>query len=109
MMNRKMIITELEKRGYMAKSYDREKNGVILKGIEIVNDSNIVPVVYTDSLLRNAEKNNETMEEIVSKIFLPFPKPKLGRGSGGWLVSVPSQKEGTTQSSSSSNKMSIVF
>ena len=43
MMNRKMIITELEKRGYMAKSYDREKNGVILKGIEIVNDSNIVP------------------------------------------------------------------
>ena len=85
------------------------KWSVILKGIEIVNDSNIVPVVYTDSLLRNAEKNNETMEEIVSKIFLPFPKPKLGRGSGGWLVSVPSQKEGTTQSSSSSNKMSIVF
>ena len=76
MMNRKMIITELEKRGYMAKSYDREKNGVILKGIEIVNDSNIVPVVYTDSLLRNAEKNNETMEEIVSKIIKIYEKEK---------------------------------
>ena len=76
MMNRKMIITELEKRGYMAKSYDREKNGVILKGIEIVNDSNIVPVVYTDSLFRNAEKNNETMEEIVSKIIKIYEKEK---------------------------------
>lgn len=67
-MTREMIITELQKRGYNAEAQNTIKNGVELEGIRILTDCNIAPVIYTESIIRNAEEENKSLDEVVSAI-----------------------------------------
>jgi len=67
-MTREMIITELQNRGYNAVAQTNIKNGVAFEGITFRNESNIAPVIYTDDILRRAEEENKSFEEVVSAI-----------------------------------------
>ena len=67
-MTREMIITELQNRGYNAEAQNTIKNGVELEGIRILTDCNIAPVIYTESIISNAEEENKSLDEVVSAI-----------------------------------------
>ena len=68
-MTREMIITELQNRGYNAEAQNTIKNGVELEGIRILTDCNIAPVIYTESIISNAEEENKSLDEVVSAIY----------------------------------------
>ena len=67
-MTREMIITELQNRGYNAEAQTNIKNGVPFEGIKIMTDSNIVPIIYTDDILRRAEEENRDLDEVVEAV-----------------------------------------
>ena len=75
-MTREMIITELQNRGYKAEAQNAIKNGVELEGIRILTDSNIAPIIYTDAIIENAEKENKSLDEVVSAIIGTFESYK---------------------------------
>lgn len=75
-MTREMIITELQNRGYKAEAQTTVKNGVKFKGIRIQTGSNIAPVIYTDSIIENAEEENKTLDEVVSAIIKLYEENK---------------------------------
>lgn len=68
MMNRTMIIEKLENKGYKAEKTKNIKNGVELEGIRIMTESPIAPVIYTEELIRNAEKNGKSLDDVVTDI-----------------------------------------
>lgn len=63
-----MIIKELQNRGFEAEAQNTLKNGVELEGIRIMSGSNIAPVIYTDELIERAEKENRSLDVVVSAI-----------------------------------------
>ena len=67
-MTREMIIKELQNRGYNAKLQNSIKNGVELEGICILTNTNIAPVIYTEAIIENAERENISLDEVVSAI-----------------------------------------
>lgn len=75
-MIREMIIAELQKRGYNAEVQNTVKNGVEFKGIRIQTGNNIAPVIYTDSIIENAEEENKTLDEVVSEIIKIYEENK---------------------------------
>jgi hypothetical protein len=75
-MTREMIITELQNRGYKAEAQTTIKNGVKFEGIRIQTGSNVAPVIYTESIIENAEKENKTLDEVVSAIIKIFEDNK---------------------------------
>lgn len=75
-MTREMIITELNNRGYNADSQNSIKNGVVLEGIRILTNSNVEPIIYTEKIIENAEKQHKTLEEVVSEIIAVYESSK---------------------------------
>lgn len=75
-MNREMIITELQNRGYKAEAQNTIKNGVELEGIRILTDSNIAPVIYTEAIIENAENEGMSLDEVVSAIIGTYESHK---------------------------------
>lgn len=67
-ITRDMIINELNKRGYNAEAQNVIKNSVELEGIRILTDINIAPVIYTEAIIRDAEDEGKTLDEVVSAI-----------------------------------------
>lgn len=76
-MTRVMIIDELAKRGYIADLHTTIKNGVELNGVRIQTDSNVAPIIYTDSILEYAEQNGLSLEEVVSEIIQIYEGRKI--------------------------------
>lgn len=79
MMNREMIINELNNRGYRAEAQNTIKNGVELEGIRILTNSNIAPVFYTEEIIREAEEENKTLDEVVSALVSAYESKKAFR------------------------------
>lgn len=67
-MTREMIITELNNRGYKADAQNSIKNGVVLEGIKILTDCNVAPIIYTEKIIENAEKQHKALDDVVSEI-----------------------------------------
>lgn len=76
MMNRTMIINELNNRGYRAEAQNSIKNGVELEGIRILTDRNIAPIIYTKAIIENAEIENKSLNEVVSAIIAIYESNK---------------------------------
>lgn len=68
MIIRTLIIDELAKRGYRAEAHNTIKNGVELEGIRIMSESPIAPVIYTEELIRHAERDGKSLSDVVSAI-----------------------------------------
>ena len=68
MIIREMIIEELRNRGYNAEAQNNIKNGVVFEGIRIMNDSNVAPVIYIDEIIKRAEDENKSFDEVVSAV-----------------------------------------
>jgi len=68
MIIREMIIEELRNRGYNAEAQNNIKNGVVFEGIRIMNDSNVAPVIYVDEIIKRAEDENKSFDEVVSAV-----------------------------------------
>ena len=66
-ITREEIIKALQERGFTAEATDIEKNNVICHGIQIGQDR-IAPVIYTDEIIREAEKNGTPLKNIVNDI-----------------------------------------
>ena len=67
MLNREMIMEELENRGYEVMAQNTVKNGVELQGI-CIGVGNIRPLVYVNSFIEEAEECDLTLKEVVDKI-----------------------------------------
>lgn len=68
MIIRTLIIDELAKRGYRAEAQNTIKNGVELEGICIMSESPIAPVIYTEELIKHAERDGKSLSDVVSAI-----------------------------------------
>lgn len=71
-MTRDMIITELQNRGYKADPQSTIKNGVTFDGIRIMTESNVAPVIYTDDIIKRANAENTSLDEVVSAIISTY-------------------------------------
>lgn len=72
-MTRENIISALQNKGYNAVAQETIKNGVTFEGIVIREESSIVsPVIYTDSIIKNAMD----IEDAVSRILSIFEEHK---------------------------------
>ena len=67
-MTREMIITELQNRGYKAVAQSSIKNGVEVEGVCIRTESPIAPIIYTEELIRHAEEEGKSLDDVVSAI-----------------------------------------
>lgn len=67
-MTREMIINELNNRGYNAVAQNAIKNSVEFEGISIRDNSNIAPLIYTETIIERAEEEEKTLDEVVSAI-----------------------------------------
>ena len=67
-MRRETIVKELIRRGYRAEKYETVKNGVICKGIVIRGENGISPVIYTDALIREEEREGNSVAHIANRI-----------------------------------------
>ena len=77
MLDRKMVINELRKRGYIAEEKNVVKNGVICDGISIhlpetkmENEKvqSVFGVIYMDTLEKMKEMENLSFEQVVERI-----------------------------------------
>lgn len=75
-MTREIIINELNNRGYNAEAQNSIKNGVELEGIRILTNSNVAPIIYTEAIIRNAEEENKSLDEVVSAIIGTYESHK---------------------------------
>lgn len=66
-MTRKDIIRELQRRGYEAESKDNIKNGVVFEGV-VIGGNQISPIIYTKTLIEDAEKHGENVYNVATKI-----------------------------------------
>ena len=67
-MTRKMIINELNNRGFNAHAQELIRNSVKIEGIIIRDNSNVAPIIYTEAIIEKAEKENKSLYEVVSEI-----------------------------------------
>lgn len=75
-MTREMLITELNNRGYQAEAQNVIKNGVELEGIRFLPKHHISPIIYTEAIIRNAEDEDNTLDEVVSAIINTYESHK---------------------------------
>lgn len=81
MVKRRQVIKELSRRGYQAKAHTSIKNGVQFNGIQFIEKSGVCPVIYTDTIIENAESLQEAVEAVL-KMYngaktMVFDKDKL--------------------------------
>lgn len=76
MMNRRMIIEELNNRGYKAEEQNNIKNGVLFEGIRFVTESNVAPVIYTEEIISRAEESGMSFDEVVTTIISLYESNK---------------------------------
>ena len=69
MITRKMIVAELNKRGFVAKPTEVLKNGITFEGI-ILGTGNICPTIYTEQF------RDYDLEEAVEEIIISYNKAK---------------------------------
>lgn len=67
-MTRDDIITELSKHGCKASPYEITKNSIKLNAIRIDNGSRFNPVVYTDSIIADAERSHDSVKSAADMI-----------------------------------------
>lgn len=67
-MRRQDIVNELKERGYQAEAWETVKNGVVKKGIAIWGNGTVAPIIYTDELLRDAEKKKRTVSDVADAV-----------------------------------------
>lgn len=65
-IERESIISELQKRNYNAVPNDVIKNGVLLNGITIKNETNIAPTIYIDKIIDTFDNINDIVEYIIN-------------------------------------------
>lgn len=77
-MNRTHIIKKLENRGYYAVEQNAIKNGVEFEGICISKSENetVKPVIYTTEIIRRAEGEGKTIDDVVNTIIDIYEKNK---------------------------------
>lgn len=75
-MTREDIIRELELKGFNVEMKDTVKNGVICKGILIHGETNVNPVIYTEQMIQNVEKQKKTLEEVVDEFIRVYENSK---------------------------------
>lgn len=77
-MNRTHIIKKLENRGYYAVEQNAIKNGVEFEGICISKSENetVRPVIYTTEIIRRAEEEGKTIDDVVNTIIDIYEKNK---------------------------------
>lgn len=77
-MNRTHIIKKLENRGYYAVEQNAIKNGVEFEGICISKSENetVKPVIYTTEIIRRAEEEGKTIDDVVNTIIDIYEKNK---------------------------------
>lgn len=68
MITREMIIEELKNRGYNAIAKCSIKNGVEVKGICIRTESPVAPIIYTEDIIRQAEEEGKSLDDVVAHI-----------------------------------------
>lgn len=80
-MTRKEIVQEFKNRGYFAEPREVVKNGVELRAVTFSKDENamMMPTVYTDELIREAEYRDMTVSKVVDCLLdayenLPVPE-----------------------------------
>lgn len=71
-LTKKEVVTELLSRGFVVEERQVIKNGVNLDGIcftnEVKNGANVAPVIYLDLIIRDANAQNMTLDEVVEEI-----------------------------------------
>lgn len=75
-MDKDMIIAELNNRGYEAKKEKLIKNGVELEGIRITTNGNADPIIYTDEIVKTAEDENKSLDEVVAEVIQTYEEYK---------------------------------
>ena len=75
-MTREMIIKGLNNRGYRAEAQNTIKNGVEFKGIRILTESNVSPIIYVDAIIERAKKENKTLNEVIAAIITIYESNK---------------------------------
>lgn len=65
-LTREQIINELTSRGYDAVANDVIKNGVVLSGITIRNETNIAPTIYIDQMIEHFDNISDIVENIIN-------------------------------------------
>lgn len=75
-MNREELIIELAIRGYEAEPIETIKNGVVFEGIRIANGKKITPVIYTQSLFKNAERAGNNIGDIALEVIRIYEESK---------------------------------
>lgn len=68
MITREMIIEKLQNRGYKAIAQSSIKNGVEFEGICIKTESPISPIIYTEDIIRQAEEEGKSIDDVVEHI-----------------------------------------
>ena len=76
MITREMIIEELKNKGYNAIAQSSIKNGVEFEGICIRTESPISPIIYTEDIIRHAEEDGKSLDNVVSNIIDIYEKNK---------------------------------
>ena len=71
-MRHETIIEALANKGYEVANREITKNGVIFHGIEFNTGSNTRPVVYTDKIIEEAEKNGFDYEWACDRVLSAF-------------------------------------
>lgn len=71
-LTKKEVVAELLSRGFEVEERQVIKNGVKLDGIcftnEVKNGANVAPVIYLDLIIRDANAQNMTLDEVVGEI-----------------------------------------
>lgn len=64
-IKREQIIQVLKERGFNVCPNDVVKNGVVKKGINILNNTNIAPVIYTEELIAHFDNVDSIADKII--------------------------------------------
>lgn len=75
-MRRQDIINELKERGYNAETWETVKNGVVKKGIIILEKGIVAPIIYTDDLIRDAERREMEAKEVAEEVLCLYKENK---------------------------------
>lgn len=72
MITLEKIIEELNNRGYNAESHNVVKNNITYRAIMIKNGEQVIPVIYVDKIIEEAEFNNWKLERVIEEILATY-------------------------------------
>lgn len=75
-MNNNDIVKELQGRGYEAELHEVVKNGVSMKGIIIRSNDPIIPILYTDDLVKMAEECGQGISDVADVLVKKYEQQK---------------------------------